>query len=205
VHSFGNIHCASPSTLRAASHGRPITSQDYLQVSFSDGTWALRQPRKTDRPIVTYLYQNYYKIAQISHWPPNLLHSMKILMAPTWSTSRRFTFPALVFVLSTLFRVVLLLDTSQSCRAGSGTREAVIIGITTRVNTINFFGEAYSRKSFLLTHVYVTHRASADLDNWHRWATRKLLLSSTTRQCNDEHKDEGLPCGPHLSTSSWLG
>jgi origin recognition complex subunit 4 len=113
--------------------------------------------------------------------------------------------PALISVLPTLSRptiVVLdafdlfalharqsllycLLDTVQNCRAGNGNKGVAVIGITTRVDTINLLEKRVKSR---FSGRMLRTAAPAGLDIWID-AARKLLLSPI----HDQHKDEWLP------------
>lgn len=113
--------------------------------------------------------------------------------------------PALIAVLPTLSRptiVVLdafdlfalharqsllycLLDTVQSCRADNGNKGVAVIGITTRVDTINLLEKRVKSR---FSGRMLRTAAPPYVNNWVDVA-RKLLLSPI----RDEHQDDWLP------------
>jgi len=113
--------------------------------------------------------------------------------------------PALISVLPTLSRptiVILdafdlfalharqsllycLLDTVQSCRAGNGNKGVAVIGITTRVDTINLLEKRVKSR---FSGRMLRTAAPPELDNWLDDA-RKLLSSPI----HDQHQEEWLP------------
>jgi origin recognition complex subunit 4 len=113
--------------------------------------------------------------------------------------------PALISVLPTLSRptiVVLdafdlfalharqsllycLLDTAQSCRAGNGNKGVAIVGITTRVDTINLLEKRVKSRFSGRT---LRTAPPPELDNWLNAA--RTLLSSPI---HSQHQEEWVP------------